>query len=84
MSFLKAQVSFPSNFASIFSAIKHHSFVLFLAQILYTLVKKGPLKCKCLRLSNTWVKIRQIPHVSFETTSQFLSKFRITLQRHEG
>ena len=29
MSFRKAQVSFPSNFASIFSAIKHNSFVLF-------------------------------------------------------
>ena len=29
MSFLNAQVSFPSNFASIFSAIKHNSSVLF-------------------------------------------------------
>ena len=38
-SFLKAQVSFPSNFASIFSAIKHNSSVLFLAQTLYSLVK---------------------------------------------
>ena len=28
MSFLKVQVSFPSNFASIFSAIKHNSSVL--------------------------------------------------------
>ena len=32
MSFLKAQVTFPSNFASIFSAIRHNSSVLFLAQ----------------------------------------------------
>ena len=39
MLFLKAQASFPSNFASIFSAIKHNSSVLFLAQTLYTLVK---------------------------------------------
>ena len=29
MSFLKAQVSFPSNFASIFSATKHNSSVIF-------------------------------------------------------
>ena len=40
MSFLKAQVSFPLNCASIFSAIKHNSSVLFLAQTLYTLFKK--------------------------------------------
>ena len=39
ISFLKAQVSFPSNFASIFNVIKHNSSVLFLAQTLYTLVK---------------------------------------------
>ena len=38
MSFLKAQVSFPSNFASIYIAIKHDFSVLFLAQT-YTLVK---------------------------------------------
>ena len=39
MSFLKAQVSFPSNFASIFSAIRHNSSVIFFGQTLYTLVK---------------------------------------------
>ena len=32
MSFLKAQVTFPLNFASVFSAIRHNSPVLFLAQ----------------------------------------------------
>ena len=41
MSFYKAQVSFPSNFASIFSAIKHNFSLPFLAQILYTLVKNS-------------------------------------------
>ena len=35
MSFLKAQVTFPLDFASIFSAIRHKSSVLFLAQTLY-------------------------------------------------
>ena len=41
MSFFKAQVSFSSDFASIFSAIKHKSSVLSLAQTLYTLVKEA-------------------------------------------
>ena len=39
MTFLKAQVSFPSNFTSIFSVIKHNSSVFFLAQTLSSLVK---------------------------------------------
>ena len=43
MSFLKAQVTFPLNFASIFSAIRNNSFVLFLAQALYNLAKE-PIK----------------------------------------
>ena len=43
-SFLKGQVSFPSNFASIFSAIKNNCSVLFLAQTLYTLVKGANLR----------------------------------------
>ena len=39
ISFFKAQVSFSSNFASIFTAIKHKSSVLSLAQTLNTSVK---------------------------------------------
>ena len=39
MSLLKAQVIFRLNFASIFSAIRHNSSALFLAQTLHTLVK---------------------------------------------
>ena len=69
MSFLKAKVSFPSNFASIFSAIKHNSSVLFLAQTLYALVKSGPLKCKFLKFSSVLAKIRQIPLDNFELTN---------------
>ena len=48
MSFLKAQVSFPSNIVSVFSAIKHNSPISFLPQTLYTLFKRSPLKCKFL------------------------------------
>ena len=83
MSFLKAQLSFPSNFASLFSNIKHKSSVLFLAQTLYTLVKSIRLKCKCLRFSSAQVKICQIPYVNFELTSQFLFKFCIILHCHD-
>ena len=84
MSFLKAQVSFPSNVASIFSAIKHNSPILFLAQTLYTLFKRSPLKCKFLRFLSAWVKIRQIPHVIFESTSQFSFKCCINIQCHQA
>ena len=42
--FLEAEASFPPNFASILSAIKHNSSVLFLTQALYTLVKSSQLK----------------------------------------
>ena len=75
MSFLKAQVSFPSNVASIFSAIKHNSPILFLAQTLYTLVKSNLLKCKFLRFSSARVKICQIPHVNFEMEVNSVSNF---------
>ena len=53
----------------------------FLAQTIYTLLKRSPLKWKCLRLSR--VKFRQIPDANFETTSRFLSKFCISPQSHE-
>ena len=84
MSFLKAQVSFPSNVASIFSAIKQNSPILFLAQTLYILFKTSPLKSKFLRFLSIRVKICQIPHVSFKLTSQFLFKFCIILHFHDA
>ena len=83
MSFLKAQVSFPSNFASIFSAIKHNFLCNFLAETLYALIKKSPLKCKCLRFASACVKIHQIPHVNFELTSQLRFNFCIILYCHD-
>ena len=83
MSFLKGQVSFPSNVVPVFSAIKDNSSILFLAQTLYTLFKRSPLKCKFLRFSSAWDKLRQILYVNFELTSQFLFKFNITLHCHD-
>ena len=55
----------------------------FLAQTLYTLFKRNLLKCKFLRLLRGLVKICQILHVNFETTSQFLFKFCIILHCHD-
>ena len=55
----------------------------FLAQTIYTLLKRSSLKCKFLRLSSARVKFCQIPYANFETTSRFLSKFFIPLQFHE-
>ena len=55
----------------------------FLAQSIYTLLIRSPLKWKSLRLSSAQVKICQIPYANFETTSRFLSKFCIALQFHE-
>ena len=75
MSFQKVQVSLSSNFTSIFSAIKHNSSVLFLAQVLYTLVKSSSLTFRFLRFSSARPKIHQIAQVNFELTSEFLFKF---------
>ena len=81
-SFLKAHISFPSNFAPMFSAINHNSSKLFLAQKISTLVKSSPLKRKLLRFLSAQVKIRQNPHVSFELTGQSLFNYYITLHCH--
>ena len=84
MSFLKAQVSFPSDVASIFSAIKQNSPIFFLAQRLCTLFKRSSWKCKFLIFSSAQVKIRQIPHVIFETTSKFSFRCCINIQFHQA
>ena len=80
MSFSKQQVSlirqFDSspNFASLFSLMKDYS-CSFLAQTIYTLLNRSPLKWNFLRPSSARVKFCQIPYANFETTSWFLSKF---------
>ena len=64
----------------------HERYVLytFLAQTMYTLLKRSPLKWKFLRISSSaQVKIYQIFYVNFETTSWLLPKFCIPLQFHE-
>ena len=74
---MRAQVSFPSKFASVFSAIKQNSPILFLAQILRTLFKRSPLKCKFLRFLSIRVKIREIPQyltIILKTSVRFTLK----------
>ena len=56
---------------------------IFLAQTIYTLLKRSPLKWKFLRFSSARFKFCQIPYANFETTSLLLSKFCIPLQFHE-
>ena len=60
MSFWQTLVSFPSNFASIFSVIKHNSSVYFQLKHYILLFNRTPLKCNFLRHSSVQVKIRQI------------------------
>ena len=55
----------------------------FLAQAIYTLLERSPLKWKFLRLSSTRVKFCQIPYANFEATSRFHYKFCIFLHFHE-
>ena len=59
------------------------SLCTFLAQTIYTLLKRSKLKWKFLRLLSARVKIHQIPHVNFDMTSQFLFKFCTILHCHE-
>ena len=81
---------FPND-KSFFLQILYHSSMLwkvtplyfFLSQKIYNLLKRRPLKWKFLRLSSAQVKVRQIPYVSFETTSRFLSRYCIPLQFQE-
>ena len=72
-----------SWFLSKFSISLHFHEILFLcsflAQTIYNLLNRSPLKWKFLRLSNARVKFCQIAYTDCETTSWFLSKFFIPL-----
>ena len=78
---------FP-NHKSVFLQILHHSSLpwnisplhFFSSNIMYS-DQKEPIQF--LRLLSARVKICQIPHINFETTSQFLFKFCIILHCHD-
>ena len=82
MLILKQQVNSFPNFVSSFCFVKDYS-CSFLAQIIYTLLNRSPLKWKFLRLLSAEDKICQVPYANFERTSRFLPKFCIRLQFHE-
>ena len=82
MSILKRQVSSSSNFSLFFSVITHNSSVIFRSYIFY-FGQKDLIKLPILTLPSVLVKICQIPHVIFQTTSQFFFKFCMTLHCHE-
>ena len=83
MAILKRQVASSPIFVSFFSFIKDYSSVLFLAQTIYTLLNRSPLKWKFLRFWSARVKFCQSPYANFETTSRFLFNFCIFLQFHK-
>ena len=55
----------------------------FVAQTINTLVTGSQLKHNFFRLSSARVKICEVPHVSFKTTSQFVFNFCINLNCHD-
>ena len=75
-SVFKWQVNSSSSFASLFIVTRHNSSLNF--KLIHFLIK-----IPILTLSSALVKICQISHVIFQTTSQFFFKFCITLQCHE-
>ena len=70
MSILKRQVSYSSNFSSFFIVIVHNLSVIFSSCIFYS-GQKDPIKVPILTLPSVLMKICQIPHAIFQTTSQF-------------
>ena len=82
MSILNWQVSSSSYFSSVFSVITYNSSVSCTSCILY-FEQKDPMKIPILILSSVLMKICQIPHAIFQTTSHFFFKFCMTLQCHK-
>ena len=56
----------------------------FSSNLIYTTCTKRAHRSEILKFLSGWVEIHQIPHVIFETTSQFFFKLCIILQSHEG
>ena len=81
MSILNWQVNFSSNFASFFIVMTHNSSVNF-NLMHFILWIKGLHQRPILRLSSALVKIFQIPHAIFQTSSQLYFKFYMILQCH--
>ena len=77
MTFLEEKVIFSSNFASLFSVMRHNSSNSS-SKTLYGLDKMSTSKAK-FQISTAYMKIKPIPYVIFRATSQFSFKFCIIL-----
>ena len=81
MSFSKPQVSFSSNFASLFSVMKDNCSIISSVKTLNTLHNRSKWMCKFWRLAIAQVNFHQIL-VIFETKNQFF--FQILHQSSES
>ena len=81
MSILKQQVNFSLYFSSFFSVITHNSSVTFYLMH-FLLWKKVSHEGTNFDTFKCFDENSQIPHVIFQTTSEFLLKFCMTLQSH--
>ena len=79
----EAMSRFLSKFCILLQFHERLLLCTFLAQTIYSLLIRIPLKWKSLRLLRPQVKICQIPYANFERTSWFLPKWCIPLQFHE-
>ena len=74
MSFLEPRVSFSSNFASLFSVMRHNSSVLFHV-IFVCFGQMDPIKVHIFRLSTTRMKINQISYVKSQFSFKLCNTF---------
>ena len=77
MLFLEPTVNLSSNFASLFSVMRHN------ASVLLCFEQTNPIKLQVFGLSTAYMKINQILYVIFQATSQFSFKLCNTLQCHD-
>ena len=82
MSFLEPRAKFSSNFAPLFSVMRHNSSVIFHLN-LCMLWKKGSDQIENFQTFDCLHEINQIPYVIFQATSQFSFKFCNTLQCYD-
>ena len=75
MPILKWQVDSSPNLVSLFSFMKDYSYLFFLAQRIYTLLKMSPLKWTFLRFSSPQVKICEIPYANLKQAVDFSPNF---------
>ena len=75
-------VNVSSNIASRFSVMTRNFSVIFYLKR-YVLWSKRAHYSAAFETLECWVKIRLIPHVIFQSTSQFLLKFCIILQCYD-